>query len=201
MSEYIIHGTSHNNVESILLDGYIRKDIDKKHLSMLNTPSNFIFTQLVYRNIPNEQYQPPSYGQYVFVLDKRILKDLPFYAGRIACFENINPDGSYDKSDNAIIMHGKGKYKRMPCLNKLKSHIESYMINENNIFLYSHEILFNKNISLKKYCIALVYKGDYKDIPKNVVILANQLKIPIKVFIENNKSFIGINNLINVIKS
>lgn len=44
------------------------------------------------------------------------------------------------------------------------------------IFLYSHEILFNKNISLKKYCIALVYKGDYKDIPENVVILADKLK-------------------------
>ena len=198
MSEYIVHGTSHNNVKSILSDGYIRTDIDKKHLSMLNTPSNFIFTQLVYRNIPNEQYQPPSYGAYAFVLDKRILKDLPFYAGHIACFENINPDGSYDK--DSIYIHGKGKLKRMPRLTKLKSHIENYM-NENNIFLYSHEILFNKNISLKKYCIALVYKGDYKDIPKNIVILANQLKIPIKVFIENNKSFIGINNLINVIES
>lgn len=201
MSNYIVHGTSHNNVESILSDGYIRTDIDEKHLSMLNTPSNFIFTQLVYRGIPNEQYENPSYGQYVFVLDKTILKDLPFYAGRIACFEHINPDGSYDKSDNAIIMHGKGKYKRMPCLNKLKSHIESYMIKENSISTSSHEILFNKNISLKKYCITLVYKGDYKDIPKNVVILANQLKIPIKNYVAINKASIGINRFVDVIES
>ena len=168
MSDYIVHGTSHNNVESILSDGYIRTDIDEKHLSMLNTPSNFIFTQLLYRDILKEKYENPSYGRYVFILDKRILKDLPFYAGKIACFENINHDGSYDKSDNAIIMHGKGKYKRMPCLNKLKNEIEDSM-KKNMIFQYSHEILFNKNISLKKYCIALVYRGDYEDIPESVI--------------------------------
>lgn len=83
--------------------------------------------QLVYRDIPNEQYEIPCYGQYAFILDKRILKDLPFYAGNIACFENIKPDGSYDKKNNSIYIHGKGKYKRMPCLNKLKNEIKGSM--------------------------------------------------------------------------
>ena len=90
MSEYIVHGTYTHNIENILSDGYLKNDIDKKYLSMLNTPSNFIFTQLVYRDIPNEKYKNPSYGQYAFILDKQILKDLPFYAGHIACFEFIN---------------------------------------------------------------------------------------------------------------
>jgi len=31
MSEYIVHGTSHNNIESILLDDYIHIDIDEKY--------------------------------------------------------------------------------------------------------------------------------------------------------------------------
>ena len=88
----------------------------------------------------------------------------------------------------------------MPYLNKLKNKIKGSM-KKNMIFLYSHEILFNKNISLKKYCIALVYKGDYKDIPENVVILADKLKIPIKNYIANNKSFIGINRFIDTIES
>jgi hypothetical protein len=199
MSEYIVHGTSHNNLESILSDGYIRTDIDEKHLSMLNTPSNFIFTQLVYRNIPNEKYKNPFYGQYAFILDKKILKDLPFYAGRIACFEYIKSNGSYDKSDNAIIMYGKGKYKRTPCLNKLKNEIEDSM-KKDMIFEYSHEILFNKNISLKKYCIALVYKGDYKNIPENVLKKANELKIPIKIYTTTDKFYIGINKFIDIIE-
>jgi len=165
---------------------------------MKNTPSNFIFTQLVYRGITNEKYKNPSYGQYVFILDKQILKDLPFYAGQIACFEDINPDGSYDK--DSIYIYGKGKLKRMPRLTKLKNEIEDCM-KKDMIFEYSHEILFNKNISLKKYCIALVYKGDYKDIPENVVILANKLKIPIKNYVAINKASIGIDRFIDIIES
>jgi len=199
MSEYIVHGTSHNNVESILSDGYIRTDIDEKHLSLLNTCYNFIFTQLVYRDIPNEKYNNPSYGQYVFILDKRILKDLPFYAGQIACFENIKPDGSYDK--DSIYIYRKGKLKRMSRLTKLKNEIEDSM-KKDMIFEHSHEILFNKNILLKKYCITIIYKGNYENIPKNVVILVNKLKIPIKIYGKyNNKWFIGINRFVDVIES
>ncbi len=199
MSEYIVHGTHSKNIESILSDGYIRTDMDKKYLSMLYTHSNFIFTQLVYRDIPNEKYSNPCYGQYAFILDKQILKDLPFYAGYIACFKYINKnDGSYDK--NYIYMHGKGKLKRMPRLTKIKNKIEDYM-KTGEIYEYSHEILFNKNISLKKYCIALVYKGDYEDIPKNVVTKATQLKIPIKIYTNNKKCFNGINRFIDVIEN
>ena len=42
----------------------------------------------------------------------------------------------------------------MPNLKKLKKYIEKKMeINNNTQFIHSHEILFNKRISLKKYCI------------------------------------------------
>ena len=69
---------------------------------------------------------------------------------------------------------------------------------KNMIFQYSHEILFNKNISLKKYCIALIYKGDYEHIPESVINKANQLKIPIKIYSGNNY---GINRFIDVIEN
>ena len=196
MLEYIIHGTGDEHIESILSDGYISTNIDGKHSTFLEK-SNFIFTQLVYRNIPNEQSHIPFYGAYALVLDKKILKDLPFYAGHIACFESIKQDGSYNTDD--IYLHKKGKLKRMPRLNPLKNKIEDYA--KENIFLYSHEILFTKNISLKKYCIAILFKGELKNIPPKIINKANELKIPIKIYTINNKgSFLGINRCIDVIE-
>jgi hypothetical protein len=90
----------------------------------------------------------------------------------------------------------------MPILTKLKNKIEDCM-KRNMIFQYSHEILFNTNISLEKYCIALVYKGDYEDIPESVINKANHLKIPIKIYSKstNSKWFIRINRFIDVIEN
>ena len=39
---------------------------------MINEEINQIFTQLIYRNIPNEKIQRPHQGNYVIVLDKKI---------------------------------------------------------------------------------------------------------------------------------
>jgi len=55
MKEYIIHGTKVENLIKILQDGYINNKPLKKDIIILqNKPSNQIFTQLVYKDIPNQ---------------------------------------------------------------------------------------------------------------------------------------------------
>ncbi len=84
----------------------------------------------------------------------------------------------------------------MPNLKNLKNNIENAM-NKNIIFkstqfLHSHEILFNKKISLKKYCKLIVCS-----IPcENIVILANKLKIPVITRVKD-----GLNNFIDLIEN
>jgi len=207
MKEYIIHGTSYLNIESILKDGFISINNKKKKVEqkMINEEINQIFTQLVYRNIPNEKIQRPHWGNYAIVLDKKILKDYPFYSCKIG--------GFYDKFNNAFLsedgkvyVKSKGNLKRMPNLTKLKNIINDYLdiVSNNDFrFIHSHEILFNKNILLKKYCLCIIYSGEMEEIPQKIINYAKKLEIPIK-----NKShkkdtyayYIGINNFIDIIE-
>lgn len=205
MKEYIIHGTSHLNIESILKDGFIsinnkNKKVEQK---MINEEINQIFTQLIYPNIPNEKIQRPHWGGYVIVLDKKILKDYPFYSCKIG--------GFYDKFNNAFLpeadkvyVKSKGNLKRMPNLTKLKNIINDNLSHNNSHFTTSHEILFNKNIPLKKYCLCIVMDGELESIPQEIIDLAQKLEIPLK-----NQSFkdgkyyfgtVGINNFIDIIE-
>jgi len=207
MKEYIIHGTYTNNLISILKDGYITINNKKKKVyqKMIEKEINQIFTQLVYRNIPNEKIQRPHWGNYVIVLDKKILKDYPFYSCEIG--------GFYDKFNDAFLSEGgkvfvksKGNLKRMPNLTKLKNIINNNLdsvVSDDFRFIHSHEILFNKNISLKKYCLCIIYSGEMEEIPQKIIKLVGKLKIPIK-----NKShkkdtyayYSGINNFIDIIE-
>ena len=53
--EYIIHGTNDDNLIKILKDGYIDNNPSKKDIILLrDNPSKQIFTQLIYKDIPNE---------------------------------------------------------------------------------------------------------------------------------------------------
>ena len=88
MKEYIIHGTSDENLENILKSGYIEAHIDKKKDGILieSQKVNQIFTQLLYRNLSYENIQHPHWLSCCIVLDKKILKDYPFYAAHIGGF-------------------------------------------------------------------------------------------------------------------
>ena len=62
-SEYIIHGTTEVNLIKILKAGYIDNNPSKKDLLMLKewgAKTKQIFTQLIYKDIPNEKNQNPS---------------------------------------------------------------------------------------------------------------------------------------------
>jgi hypothetical protein len=178
---------------------------------LAHKPSNQIFTQLIYKNIPNQAHQITHWWNCAIILDKSILKDYPFYSTTVGGFSNKFENGM--KSDSAII-HGDGNLNRMPNLIKLKNYINKAMNETDTIyyntdkFMYSHEILFNQKIPLDKYCIKIItYTKNNKfekfDTIKNKLVeLAKEKKIPI-VFRENytpSKHKEPFNDLINIIE-
>lgn len=197
MKEYIIHGTFAKNVESILKSGYIEANKNKRLPGMLDESQsvNQIFTQLVYRNLPNENNQISHWCPYCFILDIKILKDYPFYATGIGSFCNKFSD-AFIKNAKKIYLKGKGNLKKIPNLKKLKEEIEKHLIdfgNNNTTFMHSHEILFGKRISLKKYCkMILTFTGT--KIPENIILLAAKLNIPIKYH-----NHTGLNYLVDLV--
>lgn len=65
-------------------------------------------------------------------------------------------------------------------------------------FIFSHEILFNKRISFKKYCKLILYK---REINKFILQKINQLNIPIIQYNNPDKfSYYGLNNFIDLIE-
>ena len=185
MKEYIIHGTQIENIIKIIQDGYIDNKPKKKDIIMLkDEPSNQIFTQLVYKDIPNQSNQIVHWGTCAIVLDKKILKDLPFYATRIGGFSDKFENG---KTNEEIIIYGDGNLTKMPILTKLKNVINKRMKRDNlygDEFIHSHEILFNQKIPLDKYCIKIMLIGkknqfDSKIIDK-ILNLAKEQNISIK---------------------
>jgi len=160
MKEYIIHGTQIENLIKILQDGYIDNKPKKKDITMLkDKPSNQIFTQLVYKDIPNQSNQIVHWGTCAIVLDKQILKDCSFYASHVGGFSDKFENG---KTNEDTIIYGDGNLTKMPNLTKLKNVINKNLIN-NNLggveFMHSHEILFNQKIPLDKYCILIMMKS------------------------------------------
>ncbi len=198
MKEYIIHGTTLENLENILIDEYIRKDTKIKTNIDINI--NQIFTQLIYYDIPKQSGQYPHYFNCCIVLNINILRDYPFYANIVGSFNNNFKDGI--KSDDKIIKKS-GKLKKVPNLKKLKDHINDYMINNyNNLkmltFIHSNEILFNKKISLKKYCVCIIIRiNKYSDkkVLYKLKLLCDKLMIDLKF---NDKN--GLNQFIDLIE-
>lgn len=208
MKEYIIHGVYTDNLIGILEDGIIAINNKKKKVyqKMIDKEINQIFTQLIYNNIPYEETQKPHWYNYVIVLDKKILKDYPFYACKIGHFYDKFNDAFSDE-DNKVFVKSRGKLKRMPNLTKLKKNcIEKYIKDSDSDvyrFINSHEIMFNKNIPLKKYCLCIVVDGELESIPQEIIDLAQKLEIPLKnqsFKKENPFSVMGINNLIDIIE-
>jgi len=161
MKEYIIHGTQIENIIKIIQDGYIDNKPKKKDIIMLkDEPSNQIFTQLVYKDIPNQSNQIVHWGTCAIVLDKQLLKDYPFYATRIGGFSDKFENG---KTNEETIIYGDGNLTKMPILTKLKNVINKRLEANTNYFkslkfMYSHEILFNQKIPLDKYCITIIMR-------------------------------------------
>jgi len=155
-------------------------------MSRLNT--NQIFTHFIFKNINNENNVISHYGSVVFVLDKKIMKDLPFYAiAGQGCYNDTFEQGMKQID---VIIKSNGKMKIMPKIKRLK-HTINKMCKTRGCgmvsFIYSHEIMFGKDISLRKYCKYII------TIHKN----KNKFKTSIPIIYTNNN--VGINNLIHII--
>ena len=210
-SEYIIHGTTDENLIKILKAGYIDNNPSKKDILMLKewgVKTKQIFTQLIYKDIPNEKIQKPHWFSSVIVLDKKILKDYPFYATHIGGFKDKFENG---KDNENTLVYGEGNLSRMPNLAKLKTAISKRLTNFKSFgsinFIHSHEILFNQKIPLDTYCKCIVIIGTYLK-PKEKQKLVEQIEkinnfhIPIKFYTTDRYSMkeLGINNFIDVIE-
>ena len=142
------------------------------------------------------------WGMCAIILDKKLLKDYPFYATHIGGFSDKFENG---KTSEETIISGDGNLPKMPSLTKLKTAISKRMDWDISIaFMHSHEILFNKKIPLDTYCKCIIY-GPYLTPreKKTIMELSNKLDIPVKFYEKNKKNeFIGlgINNLIDIIE-
>lgn len=206
-SHYIIHGTNITNLENILNDKYIKKNkISGLLQGKQNT--NQIFTQLLFKDLPNEnKQQNVHWFNCCIVLDINILKDYPFYACHIGYFGK-----TFSKGFNQLKNYckGKGNLKKIPNLNLLKNKIFEYMINDDNPinYIHSHELLFGKNISLKKYCLCIIIQTNKENVENDKLIkyekMASKLGIPIKYNFrhEGKNKFkpYSINNFIDLIE-
>ena len=203
-SEYIIHGTNSVNLLNILNNGYIDNTPPKKHIMMLNdNPPKQIFTQLIYKDLPNEKIERPLWFNCAIVLDKKILKDYPFYATHIGGFKDKFENG---KTNAETFVYGDGNLSIMPNLTKLKNEISKRLNNFKSLsgvnFMHSHEILFNRKIPLDTYCKCIIVFGgslSQKD-RENMKELANKINIPLKIYIDKKRQFNGLNNFIDMIE-
>jgi hypothetical protein len=204
-NQYIIHGT--NNLIKILKDGYINNNVSKKDRYILDKSIGQIFTQLIFYDIPNENFQPPHWGVYCIVLNSEILKDLPFYATHIGGFLNNFQEALSNKDatkNNEIIIKSFGNLPKKPNLRKLKNYIKDKMNSPSNSFLYSHEILFGQKIYLKDYCKCIIIREDvtqkeYSEIKKlcdknNIPLIVRELRKD-----GVHRFYTGINNLLDYI--
>jgi hypothetical protein len=203
-SEYIIHGTNSVNLLNILNNGYIDNTPPKKHIMMLHdNPPKQIFTQLIYKDLPNEKIERPLWFNCAIVLDKKILKDYPFYATSVGGFTDKFENG---KTNEETFVYGDGNLSIMPNLIKLKNAISKRLHIKNVFkginFIYSHEILFNRKIPLDMYCKCIIVFGgslSQKD-RENMKELANKINIPLKIYIDKKRQFNGLNNFIDMIE-
>ena len=185
--EYLIHGTQWENAIRILQMKKILANPPKKYKTFLAEwkPTKQIFTQLIYKDIPNQEQYNPGWGGVWIVLSKQLLKDYPFYATGIGGFLNnfedaFNADNDKIGNDEikgkikGIIIKGEGNLDKIPNLTKLKNHIKKGFD-----FMHSHEILFGNDIPLEKYCVAVIanfYTDDNEN--REMEKLCGELNIP-----------------------
>ena len=197
MSEYLLHGTNFESCISCIRNRQISVNPKPRFRQMSENSFRQIFTQIIFPNIPNQANQNPFWYNCCFILDKKILRDLPFYANHIGRFADTFDIGVHRSSN---IITSRKKTKQIPRIDQLKEHINTTMSNKKLKklgtlrFMHSHEIIFGNDIDLEAYCVAIIYFG-YKHqthINKITQIAKKHLpSIPV-ITIES----IGIDNLI-----
>jgi len=204
---YIIHGTTHKHLLGILKDGFIDPN-PKERMAQYKIHINQIFTQVIYKDIPNEKSQYPFWGGCCVVISKKILRDFPWY-----CLRGVGGADDHtfrynmnriDK-ESRVIQKSWGKLDHIPNITKTKNGINWVMTKKFEKFsdfrkinfIHSHELMFNRRISLKKYAVCIVSYSypDMKTFPE-IDKYCELSGIPI-IYLPN--VFYGINKLITKI--
>ena len=204
MDSYIIHGTLTRNLLNILKDGFIDIKPKKKYITMLSVEHpEQIFTQLLYRDMLDEENQYCHWFDSAIILDKQILKDFPFYVCDGVGGFGLSFKEGYN--NDRFVIRGKGKLKKMPSLTKLKNFINKQVEIHKSMhqlsYMHSHEIMFGKKIPIKKYCKCIFMTKytdpEYVKIEKKIKKICDELDIPLKY-----QTFtIGTNKLLDLIES
>ena len=180
---YVVHSTrTVDNLLRILSDGYVNNVPTGDTMLSLEHHPKQIFTQLVYKGIPNEQSQRPFWiGQSCLVFKPEVLRELAFYATDVGGFSTRFRDGL---SDPNRLASGSGKLDRMPNLVKLKNKIgeRSQLKSLQSLaYTHSHEILFGRRIYLNRFCECVVVQDGIHGL-NEVKEWCDKRKIPLRVF-------------------
>ena len=192
---YLLHGTSIENLIKILSieNPILKVKPDKTNFDTDLIDFKGVFTHLLYPGVPHSNKQDPCWTHVCLILDPLILKDLPFYATRLGGFDDIS---------FKVLAHGKGSLKNIPNLSKLKKFIDERITqlsttkkSRNDLYKYSHEVVINENIPLKKYLHKIIIYGY---VSKNDRESLNNYMAPI-IFKPNKEK--NIDSLLNIMNT
>ena len=187
---FILHGTSVPKLLNIIEEGGLKRKPKKKFVNMLQKPTKFIFTHLVFRELGDickeDQLHWP--GMCIVQLSANVLKDFPFIATHIGNFDKYNEmdDDTFikHKKDINVFAKGVGNLKRMPNLTLLRQKIITYIQDWNcqhGSFQHSHELLIKADIPLKYIESVIVYNSDVQ-LQINNKLTSLKKHIPVKLF-------------------
>lgn len=187
---YLFHATSYNNLKNILKSSAISLHPSHKFDSMLDESSGYIFSHLVFDDIPNyyKHGQLHWVGQCVIELDVQILKQFKFIVCPIGGFEDVKE----------VYARGRGNLKRLPSLKKVKQVIID-KVNDNAMlgnlaYMHSHEVLFMNDIPIS-FCRRIIvydealykrirtFMKKYNTIVVDVLLMPRQAQFDTKLFI------------------
>lgn len=181
-SYYFIHNAfTIENLIQILKDGKIKKGKFVKpkfrHMSGEETASNFIYGQIYFHDLENlTHFWGPSLIISPYVLDKQIVE---FHRGW----------GSLPTLEEHILKPTDNAKQRNSKFSKIRKYLKNpkelpAMIRQS--ILYIHEVVFSRNISIKKYVIGITCNfADDKTMNKINKII-NEKKYKLFVLRENS---------------
>lgn len=221
MASYVIHGTTLDNLIHILKSGCLETNpkYAKKFLDEEQYNPHQIFTQILFKDLPDEAHQRPHWWGVGIVIDKKLLKEQKWYATTLGGFREDFLDAFKQDSPGEEILaknENPSTARRIPSLKKLKDYITSRMraggLGDIE-FMSSHEVLFGKDISLEEYGVAITcprwtFNNEKILTEKNreyITRRCHELGMPLILYGSEkryiHKEMLGINKFINLIDS
>jgi len=178
---HLFHATSYKNLKSILKTSEITLYPKGKNDKMLEDSSGFIFSQLVFDDIPKyyKSGQLHWIGECVIELDMSLLKDFKFIICNIGGFEHVKDVSKHSLKNlkKDVYAYGNGNLKKLPTFKNVKKDILENISKLKKMgrlaYMHSHEVLLMNNIPLSR-C-------------KRIIVYDDRLYMKINNYIKKNK--------------